>query len=217
MARGRESAAAGEGALRKKRDHEVVEAAAKVFYERGYADASVQDVADELGILKGSLYHYIDTKEDLLFRLLEETHDDVHQILEDVAAREDLEPLDRIELYVRRQIEYNIDNLARVSVYYHDLERLGPDRRKKIIARRREHERWVMGVVQEAQQAGVADPALDAQVLSRCIFATIIWTYRWYTHGRDRRKAVTDVCSAFAIGGILGRPRPDAVASPHLT
>ncbi len=49
---------------RKRRDQEVIDAAAKVFYERGFADASVQDVADELGILKGSLYHYIETKED---------------------------------------------------------------------------------------------------------------------------------------------------------
>src|SRR5690242_13433489 len=46
----------------KKRDREVLDTAARVFYERGYSDASVQDVADELGILKGSLYHYIKTK-----------------------------------------------------------------------------------------------------------------------------------------------------------
>ena len=108
----------------KKRDREVLDAAARVFYERGYSDASVQDVADELGILKGSLYHYIDTKEDLLFRLLQETHDEIYEILEEVAALEGLNPLERLEIYIRKQVEYNIDNLLRVSVYYHDLERL---------------------------------------------------------------------------------------------
>ena len=82
----------------KRRDREVIDAAAKVFYRRGYADASVQDIADELGILKGSLYHYIDTKEDLLFRLLSETHDDVHAILDEVAEMPDLEPLERLHL-----------------------------------------------------------------------------------------------------------------------
>src|ERR1700754_5048275 len=99
----------------KKRDREVLEAAARVFYERGYSDASVQDVADELGILKGSLYHYIDTKEDLLFRLLQETHDEIYEILEQVSAMEGLDPLQRLEIYIRRQVEYNIDNLLRVS------------------------------------------------------------------------------------------------------
>ena len=78
---------------RKRRDQEVIDAAAKVFYERGFADASVQDVADELGILKGSLYDYIETKEDQLFRPLEEPHDEVQAILEEVAAVEGLKPL----------------------------------------------------------------------------------------------------------------------------
>jgi AcrR family transcriptional regulator len=188
----------------KKRDREVLDAAAKVFYERGYSDASVQDVADELGILKGSLYHYIDTKEDLLFRLLEETHNEVHRVLEEVDAVEGLTPLQRLELYVRSQVEYNIENLMRVSVYYHDIERLTDERRKTIIGRRKDHERWVTRQIELAQQAGEADPALDAHVLMNCIFATIIWTYRWYRRGRHQRERVAEVCAAFAIRGVIG-------------
>ena len=57
---------------RRRREREVLDVAARLFHERGYADTSVQDIADELGILKGSLYHYIEVKEDLLFRLLGE-------------------------------------------------------------------------------------------------------------------------------------------------
>jgi AcrR family transcriptional regulator len=190
----------------KKRDREVLDAAARVFYERGYSDASVQDVADELGILKGSLYHYIDTKEDLLFRLLQETHDEIYLILDEVAALEGLNPLERLEIYIRKQIEFNIDNLLRVSVYYHDLERLAEDRRKEIVRRRREHEKWVIGLIEEAQAAGLADPSLDAKIAARCIFATIIWTYRWFRKGRDGREKVASTCAAFALRGVIGNP-----------
>ena len=90
----------------KKRDREVLDAAARVFYERGYSDASVQDVADELGILKGSLYHYISSKEDLLFRLLDGTHAEVSRILDEVSAL-DLPPLERLHEYVRLQVAFN--------------------------------------------------------------------------------------------------------------
>src|ERR1700754_1625308 len=100
---------------RPRRDQEVLDAAVKVFHERTYAAATVQDVADELGILKGSLYHYIDTKEDLLFRLLDEVHADVERILEEGSALEGMTPLEQLEIYIRRQVEYNIDNLLRVS------------------------------------------------------------------------------------------------------
>src|SRR3954452_15113672 len=167
----------GRARPRRQRDEEGLDAAAKVFAERGYSEASVQDVADELGILKGSLYHYIRTKEDLLFWLLEAVHRDVEEILEEVAAVEGLGPLERIALYVRRQVLYNLDNLQRISIYYHDMDRLSEERLDNILGRRRAHERFIAGLIREAQVQGLADPALDARVLSNCLFGTIIWTY----------------------------------------
>src|SRR5215213_1919491 len=158
------STSRGRGA--KKRDVEVLDAAARVFARRGYADASVQDVADELGILKGSLYHYIRTKEDLLFWLLEDVHRDVEEILEEVAEAEGMDPVERIALYVRRQVLYNLDNLQRISIYYHDMDRLSAERLENILGRRRAHERFIAGLIREAQGQGLADASLDARVLS---------------------------------------------------
>ena len=188
---------------RKRRDQDVIDAATKVFYERGFAAASVQDVADELGILKGSLYYYIETKEDLLSRLLEELHDEVQAILEEVAAVEGLGPLQRLELYVRKQVLFNLENLPRVTVYYNDYERLSPDRRAQIVARRRVHERYVTEVIEEAQHAGEANPELDARLLSNFIHGAFIWTYRWYRPGgKVSREKIADTCAEFALRGV---------------
>jgi AcrR family transcriptional regulator len=194
---------------RKRRDQEVIDAAAKVFYERGYADASVQDVADELGILKGSLYHYIETKEDLLFRLLEELHDEVQAILEEVAAEEGLDPLERLAVYVRRQVLFNLENLPRVAVYYNDYERLSPERRAQIVARRKLHERYVTEVIEEAQRTGQANPDLDARLLSNFIHGSFIWTYRWFRPGgKVSRDKVAETCAEFVLSGVVGgKPR----------
>lgn len=189
----------------RRRDEEVIEAAVKVFYERGYSDATVQDVADELGILKGSLYHYIDTKEDLLLRLFEVLHADVDGILTEVIAEGGLNPLERLELYVRRQVLYNLDNLERVAIYYQDMERLGEARRKEVVERRKVHERFVTALIGEAQETGLADPSLDAKLVSNCVFATIIWTYRWYrTGGRSSREGIAALCADFVLGGVVG-------------
>jgi AcrR family transcriptional regulator len=189
----------------RKRDDEVVAAAAKVFYERGYADATVQGVADELGILKGSLYHYIDTKEDLLFRLFEKVHEDVEGIMGQVSSAEGLDPLQRVGLYIRLQVMHNLNDLERISIYYHELDRLGADRRASIVAWRRVHEKFVSGLIQEAQEAGLASRAADATVLSNCVFATIIWPYRWYRAGADGDAAsVADACVAYVLRGIAG-------------
>ena len=198
--------AAGRARGGKRRDEEVLEAAARVFARRGYADSSVQDIAEEVGILKGSLYHYIDTKEDLLFWLLEDVHRDVEDVLDEVAAAEDLDPLARIELYVRRQVIYNLDNFERISIYYHDFDALSPERLETILTRRRAHERFITGLIREAQAQGRADPSTDARILANCLFATIIWTYRWYKpNGRVSRQAIATHCANFALCGVIGQ------------
>ena len=205
----RKPRAAGRTRGAKKRDVEVLDAAARVFARRGYADASVQDVADELGILKGSLYHYIKMKEDLLFWLLEEVHKDVEVILEEVANAEGLAPLERIELYVKRQVLYNLDNLERISIYYHDVDSLSEERLTTILSRRRTHERFITGLIKEAQEQGTADPTADPRILANCLFATIIWTYRWYKpNGRISRQAIADHCARFVMRGVVGEPSP---------
>ena len=183
----------------------MLNAAASVFSSRGYSDASVQDVADELGILKGSLYHYIRTKEDLLFWLLEEVHRDVEEILNQVAEAEGLNPIERLDLYVRRSVAYNLANLQRISIYYHDLDRLSELRRKHILDQRAAHDRFITSLISAAQTQGLANPDLDARLLSNCLFATVIWTYRWYKpRGKASREAIADVCARYAIGGITG-------------
>jgi TetR/AcrR family transcriptional regulator, cholesterol catabolism regulator len=189
----------------RRRDSEVLSAATKVFYDRGYADATVQDVADALGILKGSLYHYIDTKEDLLFRLVEQIHDDGESILTEVNAAVDLGPLDRVELYVRRHIEFNLTHLTRVAVYHNDYERLSPERRARVVARRRQHERFLSGLIRAAQAAGEVHPGLDAPIVGSFIHGAVIWPYRWFKpNGRIDAGELIGASTEFVRHGIAG-------------
>lgn len=199
----RKAAPTREGAPRK-RDQEVLDAATKVFHERGYSAATVQDVADELGILKGSVYHYINSKEDLLYRLLEEVHDDVAAILDEVVAAEGLNPLERLGMYVSKQVAYNLDHLPRISIYYHDFDRLGEERRKQVLQWRQVHSTYVVRLIKEAQAEGLADPALDPRLAANLVFGTIIWTYRWYGPGRWTRQAVAEQSARYVLNGLVG-------------
>jgi TetR/AcrR family transcriptional regulator, cholesterol catabolism regulator len=190
---------------RRRRDDELLRAAARVFAERGYSDASVQDVADELGILKGSLYHYIKTKEDLLFWLLEGVLNDIARIREEVAAIDGLDPLERIAEWVRRQVLYNMANLDRISIYYHDMDRLTPARLEILTQKRAADSRFITNLIREAQAQELADPALDPRVLSNCLFATVIWIYRWYNpNGQISRAKIAETCASYVTHGLVG-------------
>ena len=196
-------------ATSRRRDQEVVATAARIFHERGYAEASVQDIADALGMLKGSLYYYIDTKEDLLFRVVEAVHDEVDKVLKDVSARVDLPPLERLRLYIGQLVLYNTANMVWMSVYYHEIDRLSEARRRQILDRRREHEEFVTALIEAAQAAGEADASADARLLRNFVFGSIIWIYRWYLPGgRVRREMLADRCAEFAIRGVVGNTTP---------
>src|SRR5438132_12993222 len=104
---------------RRNRDSEVLQAAIKVFFEKGYAAASVQDVADVVGVLKGSLYHYISSKEDLLLRIFDGSHTQAVQIMEALASR-NLPPRQWLESYLNEIVHWYLANIERVSLYFNE-------------------------------------------------------------------------------------------------
>jgi AcrR family transcriptional regulator len=188
-----------------KREAEVIEAATLVFYARGFGMATVQEVADELGINKGSLYYYIRTKEDLLYRIFDQVHADVEDILNDVMEADGLDELGRIELYVRKQIAYSLEHLERLSVYHQEMDHLTGLRRDEVRDRRRRHDYIVTRLIKDAQAAGQVNPAYNARLLSDCLFAIVISTHRWYQRGgRVSRKTVVDHCAGFVLRGLAG-------------
>jgi len=90
------------------RADQLLETATLLFKEKGYHNTSMQDLADALGLQKGSLYYYIESKEELLRRLLEQATsflatqvDDLVGIAADVGRKEiikkqadEIQPLD---------------------------------------------------------------------------------------------------------------------------
>jgi AcrR family transcriptional regulator len=187
----------------KKREQEIIDAAAEIFHRQGYSDTSVQNVADSVGILKGSLYYYIDSKDDLLYRVLLEVHDAAHTILEEVAAMDELPPLEKLDAYVRRHVEYNTRNLTKIAVYYHDYKLLAPERRAEIRRQRKMYEDFVEGLITEAQQRGEVAADLDPTVLSYCLFGALNSVYTWYRPGgKVSASQLADTLARFVLAGV---------------
>ena len=192
----------------KKREREILDAAAEIFRRQGYADTSVQDVADAVGILKGSLYYYIDSKEDLLFRVLSEVHEDANEIIEEISAS-DAPPLERLAEYIRRHVEYNARNLSKIAVYYHDVGLLSPDRQAKILEQRKRYESLVRSLVEEAQARGEVDPNLSPPLVANAVFGTINWIYTWYRpRGPASPEYLGRMYADLLINGITGAKMP---------
>jgi TetR/AcrR family transcriptional regulator, cholesterol catabolism regulator len=182
------------------------DAAAALFAERGYNATSMQDVADAVGLLKGSLYYYIDSKADLLAKIVEDTQAETIAILEEAAARIDLAPAERLRLYTELQIKYNIANPNRVRIWYLEWSRLPDDRLREISRRRKKFEHIIGALIDEMQDDGSVAESANSKVLVMCCFAVISWMLMAYSPGRRWGEAYysPEKLSEFVVDGVVG-------------
>ena len=122
----------GERKPREERWAELIEVATQVFYEKGYDGASLQDIADRLGMLKGSLYYYIQSKEDLLFDVISSVHRDGLAVIRSRAEVEG-DPLRRLESVIVGHVEHTCRNLVPTAVFLHELSALPAERRAEVL------------------------------------------------------------------------------------
>jgi AcrR family transcriptional regulator len=197
-----------DAARTKRRQREIIDAAAEIFHRKGYSETSVQDIAEAVGILKGSLYYYIDSKEDLLFQMLLEVHEDAKGIVEETAALE-VSALERLRAYVQRHVEYNAHNLSKIAVYYHDFGLLTAKRKRAIMNQRRYYEEFVVGLIEEAKAEGTVDKAADPSLVANAIFGVVNWIYTWYrTSGSASPEYLGKLYAELVVNGVASGDIP---------
>ena len=105
---------------RPSRWNEVVEAAATVFQQKGFAAASLEDIAAEVGMRKGSLYHYINSKEDLLFAVVSEPATRILDSLQKTASL-DLPPSEKLRQAAITHAAVLDETFVYASVYLREI------------------------------------------------------------------------------------------------
>jgi AcrR family transcriptional regulator len=163
----------------RKRRAEVVDAAARAFHEKGYEATSIQDIADGVGLLKGSVYYYISSKEDVLFELLQEAHHSAFQsVLE--AIDFDGDPLQRLRAFVTALARYNADNAVRMGILLHDYRSLSEPRKRLILDQRDRYHEVLRALIEDGQDQGVVCAEIDPKLATLAVMGMINTIYQWY-------------------------------------
>lgn len=167
---------------RRNRDVEIVDAAIQVFHTKGFAASTMQDVADAVGVLKGSLYHYISSKEDLLFRILQESHAQAREVMHEVSGL-DLSALDRLRAYLERMYLWYMANVERVSVYLNQQHHLTGANAVAMRSQAREFEQFLRELLAEARGSGQVDASVDLKLAAFFMLGALNSLPRWYRSG----------------------------------
>jgi AcrR family transcriptional regulator len=169
----------GEGSSTEHRWAEVLDVAGGLFAEKGYLATSMQDIAESLGILKGSLYHYIGSKDELLFEILKRGYIRGTELLVepfDVASEDAMK---RICFFVDRYLEMDRSSPPYGWVIDLDLRYLSPEKQAPILEMRREITTFVSKLVDQGIAEGIFDPEVDRRIVVNTIFALLNSTPQW--------------------------------------
>ena len=157
---------------------EVLQSAANIFFAKGFHATSIEDVARDVGMLKGSLYYYIKSKDDLLFRLLLAGIEDGDAY---IAKQIDLagEPVEQLERAIRAQIDYIIQNRVPFGLFLHEFDSLSGKRQHKLISVMSRYNSRFVELVRRGQEQGKL-MAGEPWLVVNGILGMCNWLYRWY-------------------------------------
>lgn len=163
----------------RKRRAEVLDAAARVFHEKGYDATTIQDIADEVGIFKGSVYYYISSKEDVLFEVLEEVHQGAIKAVTE-AVENAGDPLQKIRAFIETLARFNAENQVRMGVFLHDFRSLAEPRRMEIVRERDRYDRILRKLITEGQAQKLISKDVDPKLAALAVMGMINTIYQWY-------------------------------------
>jgi AcrR family transcriptional regulator len=164
---------------RGKRRGEVFETAGRVFFAKGYEAASIQDIADELGMLKGSLYYYISTKEDLLAEIVQSYHDETRAYFEQILASN--EPVvSKLRRFIETETAHTAHHIVKSSLFFTEWRSVSPERQAAIVAERDRHDHFVQDCIIQAQRLGAFRADVDPRIASYGVLGMVNSVYRWY-------------------------------------
>jgi AcrR family transcriptional regulator len=158
--------------------------ATDVFYEKGYAGASMRDLSRASGMSLAGMYHYFESKEKLLYLIQKHTFSTIverlRERLDDVSN-----PEQRIRTFILNHLEYFLANQKAMTVLSHEDDALAGEFGAEIAAIKREYYRICLGLMDEFKREKRLEFNSRVAVLS--LFGMVNWIYTWYNLRTDAK------------------------------
>jgi TetR/AcrR family transcriptional regulator, cholesterol catabolism regulator len=189
---------------------EILRTAARLFQQRGYDATSMNDVAAALKLSKGGLYHHFQSKDEILFEIMNHAMEITQErVLNPVRSIAD--PEDRLRALIRLHIEVVLSPRDReITVMLHENHPLPPALRKRINARKKDYIHFLENLMAEIQQGtqktqGVRPGGkVSPRAAAFALLGMINWIYQWYKpEGELQAQNLIPQFTDLIFGGIF--------------
>lgn len=183
----------------------LLHVATRLFARHGFEGTSVQDIVDAAGVTKGAMYHYYDSKDDLLYevyhQLLSMQQSHLEQIAKGPGTAED-----RLRAAAADVVRTSLDNLDDTIVFFRSLHMLPDDKRAQIRAERRRYHDSFTALVEEGVKAGTFRADISADIVVHYFLSVVNQLGSWYhPDGPLSPAQVGEKFTELFIGGLATR------------
>ncbi len=187
------------------RTEEIFYKAAQIFHDRGYSATSMSDLAAALEITKAGLYYYIESKEDLLFRIINFGLDWLDKVVIE-PANSISDPEERLRFVIQRHGGELIKGSKAIPILSDESSSLSPKLRKQVDKRKRLYFDLVRGTLEELKIEGKLQD-VDTTVATFSLFGMMLWLPRWYDrNGSLSADKTLSELTHLLFGGLLISP-----------
>jgi AcrR family transcriptional regulator len=183
---------------------DILVAAAQIFSQKGFHGASMQDIAEAVNLQKASLYHHVNSKQEILLAILDQALDLLIEHMQKVTDQP-LPPDQKLRLAVQAYLQAMLDHRDLASVLLLEHRSLEPVYLARHIPRRDRFERLWRDMIQQGMDEGVFC-CLDPVIIVRGLLGVMNWTITWYHP--DGSLTVDEIADQFAglfLNGLVVR------------
>jgi TetR/AcrR family transcriptional regulator, cholesterol catabolism regulator len=195
---------------------QILDVSGELFRQKGYSGTSMNDISKAVGLLKGSLYYYIRSKEDLLFEILKGLHDDGEEIVASVKFGSN-DSIGQLQLYLMKAIVFAGRNAKRMSIFLRDFEHVPVARRGAIISEREMYVLTATRLIEEGVKRRIIAPSLEPRMAATLIMGAVSSTHEWLRP--DGKQPIEEIAASIAhmltegLGGPHGMRKADTAAA----
>lgn len=185
--------------------------AARLFREKGYMSASLDDITSEIGITKPAVYYYFAAKEDILFEICMTQINYLHDQARVISGSDLLLPDKVAQLFTNHMLQFHQQRDS-AETYLREAAHLSLERRKIVSNALKVYESFLRQHVDEAIRQGIFRP-VDSKLVVRGIGGMLNWLGNWYTP--DGEKDINYIIAShidFIMHGLLAET--DTVRQP---
>ena len=184
------------------RAQDIYLTAAQIFFAKGYNATSLNDIADALKITKAGLYYYVESKQDLLFQIINLGLDHVErEVLS--PAREIADAEERLRFVILNHARLSAGGNHAVTIISHEVNELKFFHREETLKRRRDYFDFIRNTLIELESEGKLQE-INLTTATFTLLGMILWLSRWFSpKGKiSVEKVCHDVCE-MALKGLL--------------